>query len=213
MKITLIYDNTLFKEGLQADWGFACLIEVENVLPILFDTGANGSILLSNMRDLSIDPAAIQEVFISHSHWDHIGGLPAFLEANKDVTVYIPASCPQLPGAKDIISVGDPVQIHENIFSTGELRDMEQSMAIKTDKGIVVIAGCSHPGVGTILESASRFGKVYAIIGGLHGFSDFDLLKDIDQVCPTHCTQHIEKIRLLYPEKYIDGGAGKVIEL
>jgi len=213
MKITLLYDNTLFKEGLHTDWGFACLIEVENIPPILFDTGANGSILLSNMRELSIAPAVIQEVFISHNHWDHIGGLPAFLEVNKDVTVYIPASCPQLLGAKNIISVSDPVQIHENIFSTGELRDMEQSMAIRTDKGIVVIAGCSHPGVGTILESASRFGKVYALIGGLHGFCDFDLLKDIDQVCPTHCTQHIEKIRSLYPEKYIDGGAGKVIEL
>ena len=213
MKITLIYDNYVFGEGFQADWGFACLVEVENVRPFLFDTGANGSILLSNMRRLSIDPATIQEVFISHSHWDHLGGLSAFLEVNKDVKVYIPASCPKPPGAKEVISVGDSLQIHENIFSTGELGHMEQSMAIKTEKGVVVIVGCSHPGVGTILESASQFGKVYALIGGLHGFRKFDLLRDIDLVCPTHCTQYTKEIKSLFPEKCIDGGVGKVITL
>jgi 7,8-dihydropterin-6-yl-methyl-4-(beta-D-ribofuranosyl)aminobenzene 5'-phosphate synthase len=213
MKITLIYDNFVFKKGLQADWGFACLVEVENIPPILFDTGAEGSILLSNMNKLSIEPTAIQEVFISHSHWDHLGGLPEFLKVNKDVKVYVPASCSPPPGAKEVISVSDPIQMHENIFSTGELKQIEQSMAIKTEKGIVVIAGCSHPGVETILESASQFGKVYALIGGLHGFNDFELLGDLDMVCPTHCTQHIKEITSLYPEKCIDGGAGKVITL
>ncbi|MBW1613717.1 MAG: MBL fold metallo-hydrolase, partial [Deltaproteobacteria bacterium] len=48
MKITLIYDNDVYKEGLQADWGFSCLVEIENTPTILFDTGTNGSILLSN---------------------------------------------------------------------------------------------------------------------------------------------------------------------
>ena len=213
MKITLIYDNYVFTEGLLADWGFACLVEVENIPPILFDAGANGSILLSNMNKLSIDPTAIQEVFISHSHWDHLGGLPEFLEVNKDVKVYVPASCPPPHGAKEVISVSNPIQIHENIFSTGELKRVEQSIAIRTKKGIVVIVGCSHPGVGEILESASQFGKVYALIGGLHGFNDFDLLRDLDLVCPTHCTQHIKEIKSLYPEKCIDGGAGKIISL
>jgi len=213
MKITLIYDNYVFKEGLKADWGFACLVEVENIPPILFDAGTDGSILLSNMNKLSIDPTAIQEVFISHNHLDHLGGLPAFLGVNRDVKVYVPASCPPPRNAKEVISISNPIQIHENIFSTGELKRIEQSMAIRTEKGIVVIVGCSHPGVGTILKSAAQFGKVHALIGGLHGFSDLDLLKDINLVCPTHCTLHINEIKSLYPEKCIDGGAGKVISL
>ncbi|GAI92609.1 unnamed protein product [marine sediment metagenome] len=213
MKITLIYDNYVFTEGLLADWGFACLVEVENTPSILFDAGTNGSILLSNMNKLSIYPTAIQEVFISHNHRDHLGGLSAFLGVNRDVKVYVPASCPPPPGAKEVISISNPIQIHENIFSTGELKRIEQSMAIRTEKGIVVIVGCSHPGVGNILESASQFGKVYALIGGLHGFSDLDLLKDLDVICPTHCTLHTTGIKSLYPEKYIDGGAGKIISL
>jgi 7,8-dihydropterin-6-yl-methyl-4-(beta-D-ribofuranosyl)aminobenzene 5'-phosphate synthase len=77
----------------------------------------------------------------------------------------------------------------------------------------VVIVGCSHPGVGDILKAASQFGKVYALIGGFHGFSQFELLKEIELICPTHCTQYKSKIKSLYPEKYIEGGIGKIIEI
>jgi len=213
MKITLIYDNDVYKEGLQADWGFACLVEVENTPKILFDTGTDGSILLSNMEKLNIAPASIDEVFISHAHYDHTGGLSAFLGANSDVTVYVPPSFRQVRGAREVISVSEPLKIHETVFSTGELRRTEQSMAVKTDKGLVLIVGCSHPGVGRILEAASQFGVVYAIVGGLHGFREFELFKDLELICPTHCTQHKAEIKSLYPEKCVDGGAGKVIVL
>ncbi|MEA3355938.1 MAG: MBL fold metallo-hydrolase [Candidatus Bipolaricaulota bacterium] len=212
MRITLIYDNDVWQEGLETDWGFACLVEVENTPKILFDTGASGGILLRNMEKLDIDPHSIEEVFISHAHGDHIGGLSDFLKVNKDVTLYVPASLGSLKGAKETVSVKGPMQIHENVFSTGELRGIEQSMAIKTEKGIVVIDGCSHPGVGPILEAAARFGKVYALVGGLHGFNKFDLLKGLKYVCACHCTQYKSEIKRLYPEKWLDGGAGRVLE-
>lgn len=211
MKITIIYDNTVYQEGLKSGWGFSCLIEVEDAPKILFDTGARKSILLKNMEVLNITPSAIEEVFISHSHLDHIGGLAGFLRENNRVKVFIPASCPAPRGAEEVIRVGEPLKIHEDIFSTGELRGVEQSLVVKTENGVVVIAGCSHPGVGAILQRASQFGKVFALIGGLHGFREFELLKEIKWVCPCHCTRHISEIKYLYPEKYIPGGAGKVI--
>jgi len=213
MKITIVYDNTVFKKGLIADWGFSCLVEVEKTPKILFDTGANGSILLDNMKGLGIKPMSIKEVFISHNHFDHIGGLSDFLKINPEVKVYLPFSCPELPGIKEVIKVSEPLRIRENIFSTGELQEIEQSLVVKTDKGLVVIVGCSHPGVENILQVASQFGKVYALIGGLHGFSQFELLKDMELICPTHCTQYKSKIKSLYPEKYIEGGVGKIIKI
>ena len=79
--------------------------------------------------------------------------------------------------------------------------------------GVVVIVGCSHPGVKNILDSASQFGKPLALIGGLHGFREFDVIEDLELVCPTHCTQYESEIKSLYPEKYIKGGAGKIIEI
>ena len=74
MKVTIIYDNTAFRKDLQSDWGFSALVEGEDIPKILFDTGANGDILLSNMEKLNINPALIDEVFISHAHADHTGG-------------------------------------------------------------------------------------------------------------------------------------------
>jgi 7,8-dihydropterin-6-yl-methyl-4-(beta-D-ribofuranosyl)aminobenzene 5'-phosphate synthase len=73
-------------------WGFSCFVEVEGAPKILFDTGADGNILLSNMERLHIDPRDIEEVFISHGHFDHIGGLSAFLKVNSDVKLYVPVS-------------------------------------------------------------------------------------------------------------------------
>lgn len=212
MKITIIYDNEVWKEGLKSDWGFSCLIEAYGK-KILFDTGANGSILLDNMEKLGIDPSIVEEVIISHAHFDHTGGLSSFLNVNNNVRIYVPVSLRGIRNAKEVIAVSEPIKIHENIFLTGELQGIEQSLIIKTNKGLVIIAGCSHPGVSNILKAALQFGKPYAIIGGLHGFDEFDLIESLALVCATHCTQFKSKIKALYPEKYIDGGAGKVIEI
>jgi 7,8-dihydropterin-6-yl-methyl-4-(beta-D-ribofuranosyl)aminobenzene 5'-phosphate synthase len=213
MRITIIYDNNVYKEGLQADWGFSCLVEMENTPKILFDTGTNGSILLSNMEKLHIDPGSIDEIFISHAHFDHVGGLSAFLNVNSDVSIYVPPSLRGVRGVKEVVSVSEPLKIHERVFSTGELDHIEQSIAVKIDEGIVIIAGCSHPRMAHILNAASQFGQLHAIIGGLHGFSEFDLFKDLALICPTHCTQHKAEIKARYPEQYTDGGAGKIIEM
>ena len=210
MKITIIYDNTAFRKDLQADWGFSALIEAENTPKILFDTGASGSILLSNMEKIDIDPKDIEEIFISHTHFDHMGGLRDFLKKNNQVKIYIPGDIPssykELIGAKEVISIKEPFQIHENIFSTGELDGIEQSMGVETDKGIVLVVGCSHPEIRYILDAAKKFGEIYAVIGGMHGFSEFELFKDLKLICPTHCTQHKAELKKLYPKNTLKAG-------
>ena len=152
-------------------------------------------------------------MLISHPHFDHVGGLSSFLKENSNVKVYVPISLRGIHNAKEIIYVDEPIELHENIFSTGELEQIEQSMAVKTNKGLVLIVGCSHPKMENILKAASQFGNIHAIIGSLHGFNEFELFKDLGVICPTHCTQHIAEIKSLYPEKYIEGGAGKIIKM
>ena len=211
MKTTILYDNETAEDNCVADWGFSCLIETDG-RKILFDTGAKGDILFRNMACLNIDPMEIDEVFISHSHWDHTGGLADFLKINP-CDVYVPLSCQSPGGATRVIRVDEPIQMHENIFSTGELDDFEQSLVTRTSRGLVVVAGCSHPGVACILEGASSLGKVTALIGGLHGFDDFGVVRDLDWICPTHCTQYQAEIKAFYPGKFLEGGVGRVIEL
>ena len=213
MKITVVYDNCLAKGGLKTGWGFSSLVEIEGLPPLLFDTGADGATLLYNLRKLGIDPLQIGIIVISHAHSDHTGGLFDILEINKHAEIYVPASSlAGIPGRK-VILVSKPRQISTGIFSTGELKGIEQSLVIKTSQGVVVVAGCSHPGVGIILDAASCHGEVCGIIGGLHGFCDFDLLDDLSLICPGHCTQHKSELRSLFPEQYVVCGVGLKLEL
>jgi len=132
MKITIIYDNTAAVEELTADWGFACLIEFGGK-NILFDTGARGDILLGNMEN---------------------GGLSDILKINNP-KLYIPKGYDPPEAAKNVIKVTGSVRIAENIHSTGVLENIEQSLIVKTAEGPMIIAGCSHPGVGNILKAVA----------------------------------------------------------
>ena len=210
MKVTILYDNTVWEKGLRSDWGFSCMVEAHGKT-ILFDTGANGNILRDNMNKLGIDPKVVDDVFISHTHFDHTGGLNAFLELNP-VRVFIPSSCRVAKTDAAITRVKEPLEIHDHIFSTGELSGIEQSLVVRTETGVAIIAGCSHPGVRMILNRAARHGQVEMLLGGLHGFREFALLENLKLVCPTHCTQFKKEIQTMYPHSYQEGGAGRVIQ-
>ncbi len=212
MKVTILFDNTVFEGNLKSGWGFSSLVEAEGAPRILFDTGADGKILLSNMAKLNVDPSSIDEVFISHAHHDHVGGLSNFLAENSDVKLYVPPSysAPEVEGGT--FSIREPQQIHENVYSTGELSGVEQSLVVKTEEGVVVIAGCSHPSMNLILETASQFGEPSGIIGGLHG-TKAKSLEGLKLICATHCTQHKKEIKSRFPDAYVEGGAGKVIQI
>jgi 7,8-dihydropterin-6-yl-methyl-4-(beta-D-ribofuranosyl)aminobenzene 5'-phosphate synthase len=211
MEITIIYDNVVWKSPLTPDWGFACLVETTGQT-LLFDTGAKGDILLGNMELIGIDPFAIDAVFISHGHWDHIGGLADFLRIHP-VPVFLPANCSTPGSAAEVVTVKDPTEIFENIYSTGQLGGLEQSLVLRRNDRTVVVAGCSHPGVGNIITAASRFGGVSTLVGGLHGFNEFSLIDRLETICPAHCTRYIDEIKRRYPDKYLAAGAGRMVEI
>jgi len=74
--------------------------------------------------------------------------------------------------------------------------------------GVIILTGCAHPGVDKILEISKSFGRIYGIIGGFHGFKDFELLRGISLIVPCHCTRYKKKIKNLFAENFITGGIG-----
>ena len=212
MKVTIVYDNDVRSQGLKAGWGFSAVIEAQHTPAVLFDTGTDSPTLLYNMERLNIDAKSIGIIVISHAHHDHTGGLSSILEINKDAELYVPASFQGTTPRREVTIVTKPLEISEEIFSTGELKGIEQSLAIKTSKGILVVAGCSHPGVGEILNASSRFGRVYGIIGGFHGFRDFSRLSNLSLIVPCHCTQYKSEILELFPQQSVRCGVGLVLE-
>ena len=72
LKITTL-STMLANKGI-GEWGYSALIESEGN-KILFDTGAGPETVLQNAQTLGIDLSVVENVFLSHNHWDHTGGL------------------------------------------------------------------------------------------------------------------------------------------
>ncbi|MFZ2070673.1 MAG: MBL fold metallo-hydrolase [Halobacteriota archaeon] len=217
MKLIIVYDNEA-KGGLESDWGFSCLIE-QGDRRLLFDTGASSAILTRNMQRIGIKKDELEIIVLSHEHWDHIGGLDAVLHPN--VTVYVPRSFTQdakkrlIEAGAAVFEVSGPEDIITGVHTTGELGTVikEQSLVLDTCEGEVVLTGCAHPGLNTILEAAKVFGEVCGVIGGFHDFDTLGLLEGLKTVIPCHCTVRKSEILKMYPAKAVWCGAGGIIEL
>ena len=176
MKLTVIYDNDLLRKDLKPDWGFSCLVETNENLKVLFDTGFKPSILIGNMEKLGINPKTINFVVISHPHLDHTGGLKDFLRLNSKATVYVPQSFPEFLENVKMVKVKNSLKISENLIIVEDSKEFEQFLLAKTSKGYILITGCSHPGLEKMIFESSKFGKIFGVVGGFHGFNDFKVL-------------------------------------
>lgn len=232
--IIVVFDNNPYKKGVESGWGFSCLIEgMEKT--VLFDTGADGNILLDNLEKLGIDPETVETLVLSHAHSDHVGGVYNFLQENPKVTVYLPESFPESfkdhtrQYGADIIEIKKSVEIMKGVYSTGEMGVglKEQSLIIRTPKGMVIITGCAHPGIVKTVKRAKELfdDNVLFVMGGYHlttkSRSEVEtIISDMKKlgvryVGPCHCTG--DKARDLFQQAYwehfISIGVGKKVDV
>ncbi|MFO8008490.1 MAG: MBL fold metallo-hydrolase [Candidatus Brocadiia bacterium] len=227
--LTIVYDSYGRRTDLGKDWGFACMVEGPEKT-ILFDTGGDGQILMSNIEALGLDPDAVDAVVLSHEHRDHIGGLAAFLERNSDVTVYVPEvyvrhvqATVDEAGAR-LVAVDKPVRICPGAWSTGQVRRgrVEQALALQTPDGLVVITGCAHPGVVQMVGAAreAHGGPVALVMGGFHlrsaGREELMTVRreleaqEVRCVAPCHCSGENTRKRFAQwlGHNYVRSGVG-----
>jgi 7,8-dihydropterin-6-yl-methyl-4-(beta-D-ribofuranosyl)aminobenzene 5'-phosphate synthase len=122
-----------------------------------------------------------------------------------------------------LTEVAPGIAIISTISKTpGTLELHELSLVIRTPKGVVLLVGCSHPGIETILQASRAWGNhVHLIFGGLHLVTSPDTtiaeittaLRDrwqIDQVAPGHCTGEpaFAALRRLFGGRYVYAGLG-----
>ncbi|MBN2414137.1 MBL fold metallo-hydrolase [candidate division KSB1 bacterium] len=232
--MTILFDNYQHQEGLQAEWGFSCFVKGTEKT-ILFDTGSDGDVLKSNADKLGVDLGEIDAVVLSHLHQDHTGGLTPVMRVNPGDTVYMCQSFPlslfDLVAENNLVpvSVKEPVKICRYVFSTGEVTGPvnEQGLVIDTEPGLVIIVGCSHPGIVKIVKKAKEItGKnVYLVFGGFHLpqtpeaeianiINELKAL-DVTKCGATHCTgdKAIQMIRDAFGDNYVPMGVGKVLKV
>ena len=72
IKITTLSENSAGLGSL-AEWGLSMLVEADS-MKVLFDTGASIS-AVHNAQLLGVDLSAVDQIVLSHGHYDHTGGL------------------------------------------------------------------------------------------------------------------------------------------
>ena len=109
----------------------------------------------------------------------------------------------------------------------GTLEMHELSLAIKTPTGVVLVVGCSHPGIERIVEAATSLDtRIHLIVGGLHlvASSDPDIEKvvtalhdkfKVDYIAPGHCTGEpaFAALKKAFGDRYLFAGLGDSIHL
>lgn len=205
-----VYDNVEFDPKFKIGFGFGCVVKLKDKT-ILFDTGGDSPTLLSNLETARINPADIDIIFISHNHGDHAGGLQGFLKENPNVTIYEPTD------------FSKPTNLLGGVYSTGALGTIikEQSLIIDSDKGLVVITGCAHPGIVNIVRKAKELMNkdVDLAMGGFH-HPPVSVVKEfrelgVEKAAPSHCTgdEAIQAFEKEYKDDFIKSGVGRIIKI
>lgn len=89
MKFTILIENNecIEMSGLACEHGLSVYVET-NERKILFDAGQTGA-AIDNAKKLGIDVSEASALVLSHGHYDHTGGTPAFAELNDKAPIYL----------------------------------------------------------------------------------------------------------------------------
>jgi len=201
----IVFDNCIHGDCHAGLWGFSAYFEAYH---LLFDTGSNGRVLLKNLQASGIDISEIRCLFITHDHWDHIGGIDSILELNQDITIFAPSTLSKnhirdlRSLSKEVIVVGrKPRHLYADLYSTGMLgdKDPEHSLIIANESPRL-ITGCGHYGIASITEKAQEIigREIREVVGGFHllGEEKGSIVEQIDRLkslgvtkaLPTHCS-------------------------
>ncbi|MEE9443497.1 MAG: MBL fold metallo-hydrolase [candidate division Zixibacteria bacterium] len=231
ISFTILYNDVPLNDSFVGDQGFSCLIEIADHF-YLFDGGRIAEILAKNAEALGLDCSRIDFIFISHLHSDHIGGLPGIIEKCDRPALYLPFSFPENQSPKgrdyvvgklekvkqyvsDTIQIMEPFKLNEHFHSTGMFEDQtyEQALIINTTNGLIILTGCSHPGIVEIVRRAKSLMKkeIYFVMGGFHlAVTDSEQVQSIANelrgltkyMAPCHCTG--EKAREIFKNVFKD---------
>ena len=151
----------------------------------------------------------------------YYGGIPP--ETMKFGTAFPGANIELIDKTTEVAPGITLIALVSDAPGTKELKEL--SLAINTPEGIVLVVGCSHPGIESIVAEAAKINPhIHFIAGGLHLVVAQDpaiekvvtSLHDtynVDYIAPGHCTGEstFGALQKAFGERYVYAGLGTTL--
>jgi 7,8-dihydropterin-6-yl-methyl-4-(beta-D-ribofuranosyl)aminobenzene 5'-phosphate synthase len=239
LQIHILFNNCHAGSILHPGFGFSAWVEFRNRV-LVFDTGSDARTLTGNITSLGLEVSRVNDIFISHNHWDHVYGLAGLARLlDYQVKAFVPASAAeiiqeQIPGLQ-VSGIGGFTELYPGIWTTGAMdttyRDRplaEQALVLETSEGLVIVTGCTHPGLErlvTLVRGHFPGKRTRLLMGGFHlggktaseieAISAFMKQSGVQSVAPSHCTGDlaIEYFRKAWGQNFIQLFLGDFVRL
>jgi 7,8-dihydropterin-6-yl-methyl-4-(beta-D-ribofuranosyl)aminobenzene 5'-phosphate synthase len=137
-------------------------------------------------------------------------------------TVFPGANIQLIDKTTEVVPGVTLIALVSDALGTKELKEL--SLAINTPDGIVLVVGCSHPGIETIVAEAKINPHIHFIAGGFHlvaapdaaieraAASLHDTYK-VDYIAPGHCTGEptFAAMQRMFGDRYLYAGLGTTL--
>ena len=171
MRIINLVENELGESGCEAAHGLSFYVETENH-KLLFDSSPS-ELVIRNAQKLGVDLTTIDTVILSHSHYDHSGGILPFVELNPQAKIYMQHNAGGEYYAFDGEEKGYRyIGIDKKILSlpstNKRLRELcdgqyiqdefhhEQNLLLTAGGKKILFCGCAHNGILNVMETFER---------------------------------------------------------
>lgn len=149
MKITALTENTT-QLDLPVEHGLSLYIEACGH-KILFDMGQT-DLFAKNAEALGIDLTEVEIAALSHGHYDHGGGLKAFLEINKTAPVYLSGYAfePYYNGTEKYIGLDKALENNPRFILTDDVTEICEGATLFSYKEISKLVDFGSAGLNKV---------------------------------------------------------------
>lgn len=153
----------------------------------------------------------------------YYGGTPP--ETMKFGTVFPRANIELIDKTTEVVPGITLIALVSDAPGTKELKEL--SLAVDTPDGVVLVVGCSHPGIeGIVAEAVKIDPHVHVVAGGFHLVTAQDAVIEkvvsalhedykIDFIAPGHCSGEptFAALRKIFGDRYLYAGLGTTLDV
>ena len=147
MKIVCLAENTTSRDDVGAEHGLSLYVEAAGK-KILFDMGQT-DLFMKNAEKLGVDLSKVDVAVLSHGHYDHGGGLSAFLKVNGNAPVYVSenAFLPYYNGSDKYIGLDTSLRDCDRIVLTSEAQAIAEGVTLYPHSAVALHRDILHGGL------------------------------------------------------------------